>query len=71
MPNKAKSKKQARFFGAVAGGAIKKKGLSSSKAKEMVKGTKMSKLPEKKHSSKRKPTKSMVVNSLAKTMGHA
>lgn len=48
MPKKAKSKAQARFFGAVAGGAIKKKGLSAKKAGEMVKGTKMSKLPSKK-----------------------
>jgi hypothetical protein len=48
MPKKAVSKKQAKFFGAVAGGAIKKPGLSAKKAGEMVKGTKMSKLPMKK-----------------------
>ena len=36
-----------RFFGAVKGGAIKKKGLSAKKAGEMVKGSKASKLPEK------------------------
>lgn len=48
MPKKAKSKAQARFFGAVAGGAIKKPGLSAKKAGEMLKGTKMSKLPAKK-----------------------
>jgi hypothetical protein len=44
----AKSKAQARFMGAVAGGAIKKKGLSKAKAKEFVRGIKMSKLPKKK-----------------------
>lgn len=48
MPKKAKSKAQAKFFGAVKGGAIKKPGLSASKAGEMLKGTKMSKLPNKK-----------------------
>lgn len=53
MPKKAKSKAQARFFGAVAGGQLKKKGLSATKAKEMVKGTKMAKLPEKKKKSKK------------------
>lgn len=52
MPKKAKSKAQAKFFGAVAGGAIKKKGLSAKKAKEMVKGTKISKLPAKKSKKK-------------------
>lgn len=51
MPEKAKSKSQARFLGAVAGGAIKKKGLSPEKAGEMVRGTKMSNLPEKKKTS--------------------
>jgi len=44
----AKSKAQARFMGAVVGGAIKKKGLSKAKAKEFVRGIKMSKLPKKK-----------------------
>lgn len=48
MPGKAKSKAQARFLGAVAGGAIKKKGLSASKAGEMLKGTKVKKLPARK-----------------------
>lgn len=43
-----KSKAQCKFMGAVAGGAIKKKGLSKAKAKEFVKGVKMSKLPKKK-----------------------
>lgn len=32
-------------MGAVAGGAIKKKGLSPAKAKEFVRGQKISKLP--------------------------
>jgi len=45
MPAKAKSKAQALFFGAVAGGAIKIKGLSKTKAGEMLKGSKMKKLP--------------------------
>ena len=48
MPGKAKSKAQARFLGAVAGGAIKKPGLSAGKAGEMLKGTKVSKLPARK-----------------------
>lgn len=52
MPNKAKSKAQARYLGAVAGGAIKKKGLSSQKAKEMLKGTKVNKLPARKKKKK-------------------
>jgi len=45
MPKKAKSKAQARFLGAVAGGKAKKKGLSSSKARELLRGTKTKKLP--------------------------
>ena len=44
----AKSKAQARFMGAIAGRVIKKKGLSKAKAKEFVRGIKMSKLPKKK-----------------------
>lgn len=48
MPRKAVSRKQARFLGAVAGGSIKKKGLSATKAGEMLKGTKMNKLPARK-----------------------
>lgn len=43
-----KSKKQAKFMGAISGGSLKKKGLSAKKAGEMLKGTKMSKLPAKK-----------------------
>jgi hypothetical protein len=43
----AVSKKQARFMGAVAGGSIKKPGLSKAQAKEYIKGQNMSKLPEK------------------------
>ncbi len=44
----AKSKKQAAFFGAVAGGKARKgKGLSKAKAKEMLRGTKVKKLPKK------------------------
>ena len=44
----AVSKAQARFMGAVAGGAIHKKGLSKGKAKEYLKGVKVSKLPARK-----------------------
>lgn len=40
-----KSKAQARFMGAVAGGAIKKKGLGKEKAKEFLKGVKVKSLP--------------------------
>lgn len=47
MPGKVKSKAQAAYLGAVAGGAIKKKGLSKDKAKEMLKGSKTKKLPKK------------------------
>lgn len=43
----AKSKAQARFMGAVAGGAIKKPGLSASKAKEFVRGVDIKSLPKK------------------------
>ena len=43
----AKSKAQARFMGAVAGGAKKVKGLSKEKAKEFIKGQKMKGLPNK------------------------
>lgn len=42
----AKSKAQARFMGAVAGGMVKKKGLPPAKAKEYVAGQKMKGLPE-------------------------
>ena len=47
MPKKAKSKAQMKFFGAVKGGVIKKKGLSAKKAGEMVKGSKAKNLPAK------------------------
>lgn len=53
MPRKARSKAQARFFGAVAGGQIKRKGLSRKRAQEMLKGTKMKRLPARKHPKKR------------------
>jgi len=42
-----KSKAQCKFMGAVAGGAIKKKGLSVAKAKEYTRGVKLSRLPKK------------------------
>jgi hypothetical protein len=47
MP-KAKSKAQARFFGAVAGGRIKKKGLSKKEARTRLRGVKLKKLPSRK-----------------------
>lgn len=57
----AKSKAQAAFMGAIAGGKKKVKGLSPEKAKEFLEGVSVSKLPEKakpkKHSSsERYPT---------------
>ena len=48
MPNKIKSKAQAKFLGAVAGGAIKKQGLSKKKAKDMLQGANISQLPKRK-----------------------
>lgn len=45
MP-KAVSKRQARFFRAVASGKVKAGGLSRSKAEEMVAGQKTRNLPE-------------------------
>ena len=41
----ASTQKQARFMGAVAGGAIKKPGLSPAKAKEFVRGQNIKSLP--------------------------
>lgn len=41
----ATSKAQTRFMGAVAGGAIKKKGLSRAQAKEYVRGQSLKNLP--------------------------
>ena len=42
-----KSQKQAKFFGIIASGKIKKKGLSKAKAKEFLRGVKVKKLPKK------------------------
>ena len=42
----AVSKKQAAFMGAVAGGAVKKKGLSAAKAKEFLRGQSVKNLPK-------------------------
>lgn len=53
MPRKAKSKAQARFLGAVAGGQIRRKGLSRTRAREMLKGTKVKRLPARKRTRKR------------------
>jgi hypothetical protein len=44
MP-KAKSRAQARFFGAVAGGKARAKGLSRREAKSRLRGVKISSLP--------------------------
>lgn len=44
----AVSKAQARFMGAVAGGAVKKPGLPAAKAKEFLRGVDVSKLPARK-----------------------
>jgi hypothetical protein len=56
MP-KVKSKAQARFFGAVAGGAIESKGLSESKAKEMLRGVKLKGKPDYINNKKKKHEK--------------
>jgi hypothetical protein len=45
---KASSRAQARYFGAVAGGAIKKKGLTRKEARERLRGVKMKNLPARK-----------------------
>jgi len=47
MP-KAVSKAQARFFGAIAGGRIKRKGFSRREARLRLRGVKMSRLPSRK-----------------------
>jgi hypothetical protein len=53
MP-KAKSKKQARLFGAIAGGqATKASGMSRAEAKERLRGVKVSKLPARKRKKKK------------------
>jgi hypothetical protein len=48
----AVSKRQAKFMGAVAGGAIERPGLSPEKAKEFVRGVKLKSLPKKKSKKK-------------------
>lgn len=49
MPRKAKSRAQARLFGAIRGGKARKKtGMSPRKAGEMLKGTKVKRLPARK-----------------------
>lgn len=53
MP-KAQSKAQARFYGAVAGGDLKKEGLSSKSAKKHLKGVKLKDLPERAKAKKKK-----------------
>lgn len=50
----AKSKRQARFLGAVAAGKIRRKGApSKARAREMLRGTKTKRLPEAKKPRKR------------------
>jgi hypothetical protein len=49
-----KSKRQARYFGAIASGRIKRKGISKARAREMLRGTKVKRLPETKRKRKRK-----------------
>lgn len=46
MPDKAVSKKQFRFFKAVAAGDVKQKGLTPAKAEEMLGGQSPAGLPE-------------------------
>jgi hypothetical protein len=51
MPGQKKYKKpvsrqQAKFYGAVAGGAVKVPGFSKTEARNKLRGTKMKKLPE-------------------------
>lgn len=46
MPNKAKSKRQFRFFKAVESGAAEAPGLTPAKAKEMTGGQSPKGLPE-------------------------
>lgn len=53
MP-KAKSRAQARFFGAVAGGRIRKKGLTKKEARTRLRGVKVKRLPKRKGSRRRK-----------------
>lgn len=50
----AKSKRQARFLGAVASGRVKRKGISKTRAREMLRGTKIKRLPETARKRKRK-----------------
>ncbi len=47
MP-KPKSKAQARFFGAIAGGTIKRSGFSKKTAHDSLRGVKVKRLPARK-----------------------
>jgi hypothetical protein len=53
MP-KAVSRAQARFFGAIAGGRVKRKGFSKSEARTRLRGVKYKKLPARKGRKKRR-----------------
>lgn len=46
MP-RPKSQKQARFFGAIAGGKVKRKGFSKKTAHDSLRGVKVKRLPAK------------------------
>lgn len=48
-----KSRAQARFFGLIASGKLKKKGLSKAKAKEYLRGVHYNGLPARKKRKKR------------------
>jgi hypothetical protein len=48
-----KSKAQARFFGAIAGGRLKKKGFSRKEARNRLRGVKVKRLPARKRRKRR------------------
>jgi hypothetical protein len=53
----AKSKQQARFLGAIASGRIKRKSISKSTAREMLRGTKVKRLPKRAPSARKRKRK--------------
>jgi hypothetical protein len=53
MPRRVTSKRQAGYLGLVASGKRKLKGLSAKKAREMLRGTKVKKLPTRRRKRKR------------------
>jgi hypothetical protein len=48
-----KSRAQARFFGAIAGGRLKKKGFSRKEARNRLRGVKVKRLPARKRKKRR------------------